>query len=430
MGLHTRHVWLVAVLGRQLRVSALKDVPAPTESKEGREVKPNIESVSAEKELKTRIEADFKANISLGDVSITTENSYLSSVETSDTSLIGIIQESIRDQLAKLDVHQLKLTDEARAVLDGSEGWKNFSQRYGEYFVYGFRSRARFSAVCTIKTSSKKSRDEIKTSLEVAAGTAGNLNAALESTREHKNEWVMIDIKVDISGLNNVCNEIHTGDAKSEGDPKAIKTNKVEEVQKMYDNFKKNFKTQPYLALLCHYSALDTTGKIPLPTNQFAHLGSELERIYKSLFTAQIEVATSPMTQAASIGKDIVALCEEVKKLNITNETATKAIESKVRACLNDVDLWRLRCDLIDDSRKLKDNKMTWGNWTEALYRREWPSGVVGVDNDRKYGVLSGEVSHKSEHYQESFSLAHYKAREFVVGAHDKIIIGYKITSC
>lgn len=276
----------------------------------------------------------------------------------SDTSLTQIIQESIVDQPAKVNLQSVKLTDEAQAVLNGPDGWKNFSQRYGEYFVYGFRSRARFSAICTIKTSSKKSRDEIKTSLEVGVEKAGSLNATLESMKEQKTESVTIDVNVEISGLNNVGNDIQTGGTKSGGDANAVKTNKVEEVQKMYEDFQKNFKTEPYLGLLCHYSTLDTSGKIPLPSNQYAHLGPELERMYKDLFTAQIDLTTSPMVQAAATSKEIVALCEGITKVNLTDASAIKAIGDKVSACLKDVDLWRLRSDLLGDAGKLKNDGM------------------------------------------------------------------------
>jgi hypothetical protein len=392
--------------------------------------------------LKSRIKADFKANVPLEGVSVTTENSYLSFLATSDTSLTLIIQESIVDQPARLDIHQLKLSDEAKAILDGPDGWKKFSQRYGEYFVYGFRSRARFSAICAIKTSSKKSRDEIKTSLEVGIEKAGSLTAALQSMKEQNTESVKIDVNIEITGLNNVGNEIQTGSARSGGGTRAIKTNKVEEVQMMYENFQENFKTQPYLGLLCHYSALDTSGKVPLPEGQFAHLGPELERMYKSLFTAQIDLATFPMTQTAATAKEIVALCEEITKANLNNETEIEAIGGKVRICLNNVDLWRLRSELLGDVGKLKNNKMIPGSvlsasyqlsmyewltylcrkWVEGFNQREWAGGVLGVDNNKKYGALVGDISHKNEHHRTSSWSA-------VMGDHDKIIIGYKITS-
>ncbi|KAL9082578.1 MAG: hypothetical protein Q9165_008851, partial [Trypethelium subeluteriae] len=257
---------------------------------------------------------------------------------------------------------------------------------------------------------------------------AGSLNTTLESLKQQEGEWVNINVKVETSGLNNFGNGIQTNGTKPEGDDKAVNTNRVEEVREMYENFRKNFKTQPYLGLLRHYSALDTTNKIPLPATQFAHLGSALEGMYKSLLTAQIDLATSPMVQAAATSKEIVALCEEITNLNLTDTTAMIAIDNRVRVCLSNIDLWRLRSDLLDDIGKLDNDKMIPGNWVEAFNQREWASGVLGVNNDKKYGGLIGDISHKNEHYQEGFWFAHYNLRELFMGDHDKMIIEYKIT--
>jgi hypothetical protein len=69
-------------------------------------------------------------------------------------------------------------------------------------------------------------------------------------------------------------------------------------------------------------------------------------------------------------------------------------------------------------------------NWTEASNQRDWASGVLSVDRDAKYGVLSGDVSHKNVRYQPEYHVAKNNTQNFVMGDHDKIIIGYQITSC
>lgn len=68
-------------------------------------------------------------------------------------------------------------------------------------------------------------------------------------------------------------------------------------------------------------------------------------------------------------------------------------------------------------------------NWVEASNQHEWAGGVLGVDNNEKYRVLIGDVSHRNEHYREDYWFAHYLSHEFVMGDNDKILIGYKITS-
>ena len=318
----------------------------------------NIHSISTVDELKTRIKADFKANVPLEGVTLSTENSYLSSIETSETTLTRVIQQTNKDPPIRVDLHNVRLSEDARKMLEEENGWKKFSDRYGQYFVYGYKAQARFSAVCTIKTNSKETRDEIKTSLEVGVEKVGSLSASLESLKETKKDNVSIDVNVEIKGIKGLSLDESNSNKQPDEGNKMFGTNQIEKVQEMYENFKKNFKTQPHIGLLCHYSALDITGRIPLPQNQFAHLGLDLERMYKGLYTAQIDISNSPMAQAADTGRRIRTLCENIMTLKLTDEEAIRAMDKNVTACLLDVDKWRLRNDLIEDVTKLKNTSL------------------------------------------------------------------------
>jgi hypothetical protein len=257
-----------------------------------------------------------------------------------------------------LDLHRVRLSEDARSILQEADGWKKFSDKYGQYFVYGYKAQARFSAVCTIKTDSKETRDEIKTSLEVGVEKAGSLSASLESLKETKKRNVSIDVQVEFKGIKGLSPDESISNSHADDGNNKVGTTQIEKVQEMYNTFKTNFKTQPHIGLLCHYSALDTTGKIPLPQNQFAHLGSNLERMYKALYTAQIDISNSPMAQAVDTGRQIRTLCEDIMNLKLTDEEAIKAVERSVTGCLLDVDKWRLRYDLIEDVRKLKNTSL------------------------------------------------------------------------
>ena len=341
-----------------MRDTALENVNSLTLQQSGEPDRlTNIHSITTSKELKSRIQADLKANIPLEGVSIKTENSYLSSLEISNTSLTQVIQETWAGKPATIDVHQLQMTEGARKLLGEPDGWQQFSQKYGEYFVYGYIARARFSAIASIKTSSESTRDEIKTSLEVAAGSVSSIGATLESIKSSKEHFATIDIAVDTVGFKNVP----PGKEKESEKSTSTSTNKIDEVQQMYQNFSQNHELQPYVGLLCHYSVLRTTASIPLPVNQFAHLGPDINKMYKGLYTAQIEISASPMVQASATGKRIADLCEKIRTLNLTNAQAIKSLSDNFDACMAEVDAWRLRSDLIEDVKKLKNNALNWG---------------------------------------------------------------------
>ena len=77
--------------------------------------------------------------------------------------------------------------------------------------------------------------------------------------------------------------------------------------------------------------------------------------MYKGLYTAQIDISNSPMAHAADTGRQIMALCENIMTLKLTDEEAFRAMDKTVTACLLDVDRWRLRNDLIEDVKNLKN---------------------------------------------------------------------------
>ena len=199
-----------------------------------------------------------------------------------------------------------------------------------------------------IKTSSEQLRDEIKTSLTGSTSQA-SIGASLEAVKSSKKDHVQISIKLDIDGLK------HNGEAK----PISESTNKVEEVQKLYQSFSQHHELQPYIAHFCHYSVFSTPDIIPNPTDQTAHLGEELNRIYKGLFTAQIELTTSSMEGASSTAKKIAALCETVRTLDLTKSKEIKRINQEFVDYLAEADKWRLREELVEDVQKLKNFKLT-----------------------------------------------------------------------
>ena len=315
----------------------------------------NIHSISNIEELKSRIRADLNADIPLEGVSISTENSYLSSLVVSNTSLTQVIQETWTGTPATLDVDKLRLTEEAREILNGPNGWKRFSEKYGEYFVYGYIPRARFSAIAHIKTSSEAIRDRIKTSLEGGIiKKVGSVGATLESVNSSKNDFVGIDIFTEVVGL------------KSQGDDDrdpstSTATNNIEEVQNSYKDFSHNHEVKPYIGLLCHYSGLTDEGGFPPPRDQFAHLGPELNKMYKGLVTAQITLSISPMVGASATCDKITGLCETIKSLNITDTQAIRRMSDDFNVCMEEVDAWRLRSDLVEDVRKLQNNDLKHG---------------------------------------------------------------------
>lgn len=209
---------------QQLRSSALEKIKLNS-SLTGRKYMPNIHTITTSEELKARIKADVSVTVPLEGVAIEASSSYLRSVKTSDTSLVQVIEEIIQDDPVRANAFDTKLTAEASELL--GRDVRAFTDKYGEYFVYGHASRARFTAVCTIKTSSKDVRDKIKSSLAAKAGDAKGISTSLESYNSSSKDSCSIDTSLEIDRL---------ADKDAESRPHF----EIGELVKAYDNFQKS----------------------------------------------------------------------------------------------------------------------------------------------------------------------------------------------
>ncbi|EXU98773.1 hypothetical protein X797_008247 [Metarhizium robertsii] len=189
------------VAHRKLRSSAFNNFPHATTEPSHIGIKTQTHLITTAEELKSRIKADVKATIPLEGVSVETENSCLRNVQTSSTSLVQVITATVEDPPALVDTSNLKLSAAALSVLQSPDGINKFQERYGDYFVYGALSRARFNAVCTIRTSSASIRNQIKTKLEATLTEAGSLSAVFESLSKSSSEWASTDIDIAMSGV-------------------------------------------------------------------------------------------------------------------------------------------------------------------------------------------------------------------------------------
>ena len=239
---------------RQLRSSALENFNLDS-SLTGRKYMPNIHTITTSEELKTRIKADVSVTVPLEGIALEASSSYLRSVKTSNTSLVQVIEEIIQDDPVRANAFGMKLTAEASELL--GRDLKAFTDKYGEYFVYGHASRARFTAVCNIKTSSMDVRDKIKSSLAAKAGDAKGISASLESYNSSGKESCSMDMNLEIDRL-------------SDQDAESRPHFEIGELMKAYDNFQKKLQDHSLhgsaVSIFCSGPALSTSAEsIPIP---------------------------------------------------------------------------------------------------------------------------------------------------------------------
>ncbi|EXU98772.1 hypothetical protein X797_008246 [Metarhizium robertsii] len=194
-----------------------------------------------------------------------------------------------------------------------------------------------------------------------------------------------------------------------------------------YDHFVKEYKTEPYIGMLCHYSVVDQ--RIPIPQKQFSFLGPALELLYQSLYMAQTQLLASPMTQAAGFALKISALCDEIKTIDVADKGGIAQIQARVNECTEEADRWRLRQDLIDDAKKLERKNFSPGDWIEAFNTKEWSSGILGVHGNAKYSALADDVKYRREDFARDYALAASQKGTFTLGDSEDVILGFRVNS-
>ncbi|KAL8994485.1 MAG: hypothetical protein Q9169_005558 [Polycauliona sp. 2 TL-2023] len=400
---------LIIFKHRQLRSSALEKFKVDA-SVTGREYRPNMHTITTSEELKRRIKTDVSATIPLEGIAIESSSSYLRSVKTSNTSFVQVIEEIIQDAPVRAETRDLKLTAEAAALLDSN--LNGFIEKYGEYFVYGHMSRARFTAICNIKASSVELCEEIKSSLSAKVGDAKGISAVLEKFTSTKKGSCSMDMSLEIDRI-------------SDKDASTKPHFEIGEVVKAWDHFQANFETVPHVALLCPYSVLNS--KFPLPQNQFQHLGPVISTAYQNLYLAQNELSNSLMSQAAGYSATISKACDMVRFLDVNNESAVADMRKTVQDCLDEVERWRLRFDLQSDAKKLENKNMS-DEWISSGGQREWSSGKLGVEADPKYSIIGSDVTHRREQFQREWKPSR-QYQSYNLGDAQDSVIGYRITN-
>ena len=190
------------------------------------------------------------------------------------------MEQTIEEPPAHTKTKELRLTEDAIRILLREGGVQAFREKYGDYSVYGTVSKARFSAICKIVTSSKETRDRMQTSLSVDVADTAEAAAAFERTTKNSNEVLTINVHSDINRIK--------GSPRQEGS-----SVKATNIVSAFENFQKNYDCVPQTALLCHYSFINH--RIPLAQHFFESLDKELAILLQALYISQTQLLASPM---------------------------------------------------------------------------------------------------------------------------------------
>lgn len=301
---------------------------------EGNKSTPNIYSIETLEELKQAIKSEVKASVPIQGVRVEASSSFLKSVKLSNKNLLQVVQHVIEEPLKRATFQELKLTSQAVTLLGEVDGPKKFQERYGDFFVYGCRSKSAFAGVLTYKADSSEALDEFKSALSIDAGNIASTSAALEKIRKEYKSTITSNLKIHIDGYR--------------GFSEVVVTKSLDDA---YVDFQENYQTVPYLALLCHYSAIDSL--IPRNHNPLEGMGPVLENAFQRLYIMQSEIISSPMKQANQLSKRVTNLGDDLATVDVTKKNSVKRLVDEIHVCGEEFNLWETRASLLEDAEKL-----------------------------------------------------------------------------
>jgi len=404
-----------SVIGRELKAPALEPFKADPDlsSKTARNVTSKLYTIEDQSTLDNTIKVSVSVTAPIEGVGVEVSASYLSHLKVSETRMCMIIETTIEDppQLAN---GPFKLTEEAKEYLK-AKGPTSFLEKYGDYFVYGHRSHARFVATCQFSASTKETLDQFKASLSIGVKDIAKISSELEASLASAKSHISTIIEIHAIGYDN------SGDASILANTKEIVTS--------YNKFQQHFSTVPYVALLRHYSTVDST--IAPPGAEFVEYAPELTATYQRAYMLQTRVISLPFVQAKPLADQISSVVRQLQNISVDKKdwkNQLEPVKKDLENCQNQFELWRLRLQLLGDAVKLSEPKLTPKTYPAGL-RSNWARGIMIDANHPVYGLIAGDVQHTvAAQYDRQPKLGGNK-RTFDMGDNNRMIVGFNIIS-
>lgn len=192
---------LNAVTGSISPKSAVDITNSSVNSAKNFTVNQKVQSISNESDYKSEMNLSGNVEFNIGAGKASSETSYLSSVDYSETTTT-IIAHSNRysSDYEKINLDNLKLTDDAQKLLD--QDINKFRDIYGDYFVSGATVGCSLVAMYVCTATSTESMKDFKESASASYGNLFSSKGTAEFLNTAKSHNITTTFKYTIYGAN------------------------------------------------------------------------------------------------------------------------------------------------------------------------------------------------------------------------------------
>ena len=358
--------------------------------------------VQNESDLSTLISGSAKGSYNIEGVTVTAGTSFLNSVKVNELSVTLVAQIHVqRTQHSLADSYEL-------AVSPGSD----FRDKYGDYFVAGYRAASSLYAVyqCSFRTTEERSKFTATLAAKVPEVMTAEGSTEFEKTA--KENSANISIFISAQGVNSA---IPTPPADQGWSPSQV-------VKTLLPWFEKSQAPDPFEVYLMHYRLIDPSipGTVPIAPKVFADLSLLYDRYWlcRSLFL------TCP-----DFGRVGVEPAFKKLQAQVEAQQATLAEEPDLIATLT------VQCQDVLDSLRAVNNRAAFASQLPAAAATEPPRGqLIDADKGRvrwNYGFsqspMAGvDISSLSESVQQDWHIG-WREHTFTRADATKLLVGFDV---
>lgn len=289
--------------------------------------------ISNEEEYQQEIESSLKAKARIFGVGLKATFEQLRDIRCDSKSMTSVLRCSITHEPIRY-IQRPMINSTASSLLKSDTGTVEFGEKYGEYFVAGYKKASSLVAIITYTASNNQQKNEFKSSLKAGKGIASVDMAAgyMDNAKQHK---VHCSVKWQSSGIDLSLLTTYPG---------------PEDIERIFKQVA-TCKPKKQTALLHHYSLIDIN--LPRTTTQLKLLSStEHAEAVASLLRLQNRAQQCRVVGVRDVQDQAIAIDQALKKTELLSQASKEDFAAQCGK------LWRLerRLNLLLDGQTLVES--------------------------------------------------------------------------
>lgn len=372
-----------------------------------REVQFSYEMVKTDSDVEKIIDTTTKGDYNIYGVTVEASTKFLEKLSHSETSHSLVACLTIGSPAVRVAApSDYRLTNEAAAEMKRDP--KGFRSKYGDYFISGMATTARFRVIYNFSSSDSKSLREFEAGLDISAEGLFSQGGTVKLSNQANSKRVQVSVSVSMTGL---------GEKAKLGDHPEPKS--LTDIAGAAAWFVQNADGAPTTAQLTHYSRFDNACPTTIDVGQNVFV--QLQLLYRHLWAVRSAYYSIPEIYQRDLHDRFVALDSEItsgKRTLARDPKAAKKLDDRTVDLLRDV---RLVVNRMDFYRRVAGIR-------ESAAKRPGGNGAYMVGFSEAGGFDGVTVHSASRDIKEDWHIGWREKTEDFGDGSKWLIVGMRVT--